>query len=72
MPFNYCVMSLSLIVTLHHHHDRLSGNKMSSIKGEVFANLNNLNVLNLSHNRFSSTTVAVSKTQNLTTDWFCR
>ena len=68
MPFNYCVMSLSLIVTLHHHHDRLSGNKLSSIKGEVFDNLNNLNVLNLSHNRFSPTTVTVSKFQNLTTD----
>ena len=70
MLFNYCVMSLSLIVT-HHHHDRLSGNKLSSIKGEVFAGLNNLNVLNLSHNRFSSITVNVSKSQNFTKDWFC-
>ena len=55
MPFNCCV-----IVT-HHHHDRLSGNKLSEIKGEVFASLNNLNVLNLSHNRFSFPTVNVSK-----------
>ena len=26
---------------------------MSTIKGDVFANLDNLNVLNLSHNRFN-------------------
>ena len=32
---------------------RLSGNKLSTIDGDVFANLDNLNVLNLSHNRFN-------------------
>ena len=32
---------------------RLSGNKLSTIKDDVFANLDNLNVLNLSHNRFN-------------------
>ena len=53
-----CSVSLSVIVT--HHHDRLSGNKLSEIKGEVFASLNNLNVLNLSHNRFYFPTVKIS------------
>ena len=49
---------ISVIVTQHHlptivtQHPRLSGNKLSAVKGNVFANLNNLNVLNLSHNRF--------------------
>ena len=40
---------LSTIVT---QHPRLSGNKLSAVEGNVFENLNNLNVLNLSHNRF--------------------
>ena len=53
MLFDCCV-----IVT--NHHDRLSGNKLREIKGEVFANLNNLNVLNLSHNRCSFATATVS------------
>ena len=58
---------LSAIVTQHHlptivtQHPRLSGNKLSAVEGNVFENLNNLNVLNLSHNRFHFVPIFYSK-----------